>query len=241
MGFKRYYYWIKGDRLKGVLEDLRSAGHRVVSLKKGPVCLSLRSKKRICVVFQDAWSSGCKRQGSWYGLSSKRGDILLVSPIRLKIINCLIGGIIEESDFIPPRYADFEDKLRLFQNLRFSNLIPWRWRYVSESEKRIYIRWAKRFRGNVDDYYQLYLSHSANHSNFISPLLYVKEKDLIIPYSIEHTASVCSCCIELFGILGSEFKIRYVIPCPGACIFAELRSDIYLRVTGPSYSLFTCD
>jgi hypothetical protein len=36
--------------------------------------------------------------------------------------------------------------------------------------------------------------------------------------------------VELFGVLGGEYKKKLVVPCPGATIFARLKQDRYLLV-----------
>ncbi|MDQ1336608.1 MAG: hypothetical protein QG552_3558, partial [Thermodesulfobacteriota bacterium] len=98
------------------------------------------------------------------------------------------------------------------------------------TEKRIYLRWAKRLGSNVEDYDFLYQSHTANHANFIHPRFFVEENGLKIPYSIDRSAHLCSCCVELFQVLGANFERKFVAPCPGATIFARLKPDRYLLV-----------
>jgi hypothetical protein len=83
---------------------------------------------------------------------------------------------------------------------------------------------------DVKDYDFLYLSHTANHANFIKPQFFIQDSEEIVPYSIDKSAHLCSCCIELFGVLGGEYKKKLVSPCPGATIFARLEPDRYLLV-----------
>jgi len=85
----------------------------------------------------------------------------------------------------------------------------------------------------VDDYGFLYLSHSANHANFLSPRFFVRDGEGMIPYSIDRSAHLCSCCVELFQILGGNYQKKMVAPCPGATIFARLKPDQYLLVERP--------
>lgn len=113
---------------------------------------------------------------------------------------------------------------------------PHEWSQVKEVEKRIYLRWAKRLGSNVDDYDFLYVTHTANHANFANPRYYIKEGNLLVPYSIDQSAHLCSCCVELFQILGAQYPRKLVRPCPGACIFGRLTPDEYLLVEGnPSW------
>jgi hypothetical protein len=102
-------------------------------------------------------------------------------------------------------------------------------------EKKIYLRWASRLGSDVKDYDLLYLSHTANHANFINPRFFVQDGNGIIPYSIDRSAHLCSCCVELFQVLGGKFEKNLVAPCPGAVIFARLRADRYLLVTSPNF------
>mgnify|MGYP000047008739 CR=1 FL=1 len=59
---------------------------------------------------------------------------------------------------------------------------------------------------------------------------FIRDEENIIPYSIDRSAHLCSCCVELFQVLGDEFERKLVAPCPGATIFARLKPDRYLLV-----------
>lgn len=69
-----------------------------------------------------------------------------------------------------------------------------------------------------------------NHANFINPHFFVEDEGGVIPYSIDKSAHLCSCCVELFQVLGGEFHRKLVAPCPGATIFARLKPNRYLLV-----------
>ncbi|MFH1351080.1 MAG: hypothetical protein ABII26_09075 [Pseudomonadota bacterium] len=100
-------------------------------------------------------------------------------------------------------------------------------------EKTLYLRWARRLGSDVEDYDALYLSHTANHANFIKPRFFIREDRDIIPYSIDRSAYLCSCCLELFQIIGERYPKKLVAPCPGATLFARLEPDRYLLVEKP--------
>ena len=108
--------------------------------------------------------------------------------------------------------------------------IPVEWQTITESEKEVYLRWAKRLGSAAESFDSLYLSHTANHANFIKPRFFIRQEGELIPYSIDRSAHLCSCCLELFQILGHEFHRKLVAPCPGASIFARLKPDEYLLV-----------
>jgi hypothetical protein len=136
-------------------------------------------------------------------------------------------------DFHPPKLATLEDKRVLVGDPDFDRRVPSRWRKISDVEKRIFLRWAARLGSDTNDFDMLYLSHTANHANFVKPRFFIREGDTVIPYSIDRTAHLCSCCLELFQVLGGEHKKKLVAPCPGATIFARLEPDKCLLVEKP--------
>ena len=141
--------------------------------------------------------------------------------------------MITESDFVLPQPASLTEKQVLIEDPRIQERMPARWRQVDDIEKRIYLRWAKRLGSSVQDYDQLYMTHTANHANFITPRFFIETSESIVPYSIDKSAHLCSCCVELFQVLGSEFKKMLVAPCPGATLFARLKPNRYLLVEKP--------
>jgi len=52
----------------------------------------------------------------------------------------------------------------------------------------------------------------------------------MVPYSIADSIHVCSSCLEFFNVLGSQWPIKYVVPCIGAVQFAHLSMDHYFEV-----------
>ena len=105
---------------------------------------------------------------------------------------------------------------------------------MSDVEKKLYVKWAQRFGSACQDFPFLYLSHTANHGNFINPHFFIEDGGSVIPYSIDRSAHLCSSCVELFNILGVQFKKKLVAPCPGASLFARLEPDAYLLVESPT-------
>ena len=80
------------------------------------------------------------------------------------------------------------------------------------------------------DFDKIFMSHSANHANFLDPKFFVQLNGAPAPYSIADSLRVCSSCLELFNILGGQWPVKYVIPCIGAVQFAHLPLNRYLRV-----------
>ena len=227
--YRKHIYWLTRDEEARLRDELRS---REIKLKnaKGIVCTPLDVINKISSVAPEVWNDTCSRQGSWYRTSEKNGLYLIVSSFELEDYEDQKSAVLTESDFVPPRLASLENKKALSEDPRLRESIPEDWEQVEEIEKRIYLRWAKRLGSDVQEYDFLYLSHTANHANFINPHFFVEDKDGVIPYSIDKSAHLCSCCVELFQVLGGEFHRKLVAPCPGATIFARLKPNRYLLV-----------
>lgn len=225
----KYVYWLTKAEEASLREELAARNIKLKSAK-GIVCTPLDEINKISSVAPDVWDGTCCRQGSWYRTSDKNGLYLIVSSFELKEFRDQKAAIISESNFVPPRLASLKDKRALFEDSSLKSRIPEEWKHVEDIERRIYIRWARRLGSDVQDYDFLYLSHTANHANFINPRFFIRDDNGIIPYSLDRSAHLCSCCVELFQVLGSEYKKKIVAPCPGATIFARLKPDRYLLV-----------
>jgi hypothetical protein len=228
----KHIYWLTKEDVSKLEERL---GARGIKLKfaKGVVCTPLDEINRIACVPPEVWNQTCARQGSWYRASDKSGLFLVISSFDLEELKDKKAGTIRRDDFHPPKTATLEDKKALVQDPDFDRRVPPRWREISDVEKRVFLRWASRLGSETEDFDLLYLSHTANHANFVKPRLFIQEGEMIVPYSIDRSAHVCSSCLELFQVLGAEHKKKLVAPCPGATIFARLEPDKYLLVEKP--------
>ena len=230
----KHVYWLTPEEEGRLRDDLAFRG---IDLKaaKGVVCAPLDPVRKASSVAPGVWNETCRRQGSWYRRSDKNGLYLVVSPFDLPGYEGKKAAVITESDFVPPRLAEDAEKEALVSDPRIRARIPDEWKRPEESEKRIYLRWAGRMGSDVRHYEDLYLSHTANHANFVHTRLYVEDENGVIPYSIDRTAHLCSCCLELFQVLGGDYDRKLVAPCPGAVIFARLTQDRYLGVSKGSF------
>jgi len=227
--YKKHFYWINAREEAALRRSLAGKNIRLKSAK-GVVCTPLDELNKIASVAPEVWNDTCARQGSWYRTSEKQGLYLIISSFELDEYRDQKAGVITQVDFTPPRQASMAEKEEMIKDPDFQRRLPQEWPKVEDIEKRIYLRWARRLGSEVENYDFLYRTHTANHANFIKPRFFVEEEGLLIPYSIDRSAHLCSCCVELFQILGSEYPKKYVRPCPGACIFARLTPDRYLLV-----------
>ena len=225
----KHIYWLTKDEEARLQDEMKARGVRIRPAK-GVVCTPLDEINKISSVAPEVWNDTCARQGSWYRASDKNGLYLVISSFELEGYENEKAATITQSSFDPPRLARSEEKKKMINNSDFMKQVPSEWRTVREIEKRIYLRWAGRLGSDVEDYDFLYLSHTANHANFIKPHFFIQENQNIIPYSIDRSAHLCSCCLELFQVLGSQYRKKLVAPCPGASIFARLKPNCYLSV-----------
>ncbi|UCF57460.1 MAG: hypothetical protein JSW15_03040 [Deltaproteobacteria bacterium] len=227
--YRKHIYWLTKDEEARFRDQLEARDVRMGSAK-GVVCPPLDEINKISSVAPEVWNQTCARQGSWYRASNKNGLYLVISSFELEDYEDKKAATITESDFDPPRLARPEEKKDMIRDPDFMNQLPSEWQTVEETEKRIYLRWAQRLGSDAEDYDFLYLSHTANHANFIKPRFYIKQNRSIIPYSIDRSAHLCSCCLELFQVLGTHYPKKLVAPCSGATIFARLKPNRYLLV-----------
>ena len=232
MSSVKHIYWLTKEEVTHLEERLAARGIRL-KFAKGVVCTPLDEISRIACVAPEVWNGTCSRQGSWYRASDKNGLYLVISSFDLEELKDKKAGTIRRVDFHPPETATLEDKKTLVHDPEFDRRVPPRWREITDVEKRVFLRWAAKLGGESEDFNLLYLSHTANHANFMKPRFFIREGEMIVPYSIDRSAHLCSSCLELFQVLGAEHKKKLVAPCPGAAIFARLEPDKYLLVEKP--------
>lgn len=230
-GYKKYVYWLTEIQFHDTCSLLSKIGQEVTVVSRLPG-LTLKSDLTVTGVPPAAWNGTCNRQGSWYRQSDKKGLFLLVSGFQIPDAGISLQAVITESTFYPPRLASEQEKMALVADSAFKKRLPAEWSHIASSEKRIYLKWAKRLGSNLDEFNTLFLSQTANHSNFMRPLLFTEDDTgAQIPYSIDCSAHLCSCCVELFDIVGGCHPKKLVAPCPGAVICASMEPNQYLLVT----------
>lgn len=225
----KHVYWVEREEADQIKMELESARMRPRTIK-GVVCAPLDRVSKISIVDPQVWDQICTRKGSWYRASDKSGLYLIVSSFELDNHGHRKSATITRSDFRPPRYASRQEKLGLIEDGHFRDLIPDEWTEIRDAEKRIYLRWARRLGSDVEDFDSLYLTHTANHANFVKPVFFVEEGHQVVPYSIDRSAHLCSSCLEIFQVLGQRHEKKLVAPCPGATLFARQTPDRYLLV-----------
>lgn len=196
------------------------------------MCAGLDEINKITSVAPEVWDSTCRRQGSWYRESERNGQYLVISSFELESCERFKAAVITRADFLLPRPATREEKQELVDDEEFKKRVPQQWYRITDLEKRMWLRWARRL-GSEEDWDILFLTHTATHANFIKPRFFIESEGQKIPYSIDRSANLCSCCLELFQIIGEDRQRKLVAPCAGAVVFSRLPKDGYLQVERP--------
>jgi hypothetical protein len=231
MAYQKFCYWVDPGELEKVRKSYEEKGDELDDEPRIP-CRVLRSSRDIVYLTPPAWYGFCKRRTSWYWESGKVGQYLIVSSTSLDHLDIRNPIIITESGFKPDRFPSATEIAQLVKSQEYQKRKPRVWEDVEPIDKDFYQTWFERHPENEPfDFDKIFMSHSANHANFLDPKFFVKLNGAIAPYSVADSLRVCSSCLEFFNILGSQWKVKYVTPCIGAVMFAHLPADRYLEVT----------
>jgi hypothetical protein len=228
--YQKFCYWVDPQRLEEAKKNLQEKGMSLDDEDDIP-CRVLKASKEIRYVTHRAWNSFCKRRTSWYWNSEKAGKFLIVSNTPLDLPDVEPPVLITESNFKPDRLPSSDEITQLIQLEEYQKRKPHEWDRVDPAEKDFYQRWLKHHGVNKPFHFdEVFLTHSANHANFLNPKFFITLDGTKVPYSISDSLHICSSCIEFFNIIGSEWEVKYVVPCIGAVQFARLPMNKYFRV-----------
>jgi hypothetical protein len=230
MKYQKFCYWVDADRLKKVKENVEQSRGEFDDEVRIP-CRVLRTSREISYCAPTAWYGFCRRRTSWYWESEKASQHLIVSNTSLDHLDLRNPILITESSFRPDRLPSPDGIAQLVKSQEYQKRKPKAWEEVDPIDKDFYQTWFEHHRENEPfDLDKIFMSHSANHANFLDPKFFVNLNGVMVPYSIADSIHVCSSCLELFNILGEQWPVKYVMPCIGAVQFAHLPLNRYLKV-----------
>ena len=232
MAYQKYIYWLEKEDFISLRKRLTEKGMPVTEAKKA-VCVPLAKSVQIGFVPPDAWRKYelCKRQLSWYCGSSHAGQVLVVSSFELGDDGLRPEAIIRQSRFRAPSLPGREEKLQMIASPKYQQAKPPQWENIASEDPELHDKWLKIMGVRGVSYEEVFISHCANHANFIEPVYFMNNEEGMVPYSIAKTSYICSACLELYNIIGSDFRKKLVVPCPGGVLFAGLPVNRYLEVT----------
>lgn len=231
--YTKYIYWLTEEKFRGLKTDLEGEGIKLSETKKA-ICLPLSPRVRMACAAPGAWSAYdvCRRQVSWYGYSRFAGKYLLVSDTALSDQGLTPETVIRKIKFKPPELPGMGkgNRTRLIEQAAFNEAAPAEWHDIESAPLGVREKWLKTIGVRKRTFGEIFVTHCANHANFMAPLYAVRENGRMVPYAIDKTRHLCSACLEFYNIIGENFEKKLVVPCPGAVIFAGLAANQYYEV-----------
>jgi hypothetical protein len=232
--YKKYTYWLREKEFHDFENRWKKKGSKLVEAKNA-ACAPLSKQVEIGFVPLEAWGKNpfCKRPSSWYKKSAYAGKILVISSIDLKEYQFTPETIIRDCRFRPPKLPSREERLRLIDQESYQKSKPAEWEDTDSEGPELHNQWLRAIGLRGVSYEELFITHCANHANFIEPAYSIAEENGPVPYSIDKTSHICSACLEFFNIIGTQFRKKMVVPCPGAVLYAGMITNRYYEVLMP--------
>jgi len=232
--YKKYTYWLQEKEFRDLENHWKQEGMRLVEAKNA-ACDPLSKEVEIGFVPLEAWGKNpfCKRPSSWYKASPFTGKILVITSFDLQEYHVTPETVIRECRFRPPILPNREEKLRLVDRERYQQSKPGEWEDIDAESPELHNQWLRAIGLRGVSFEELFITHRANHANFIEPTYFIVEGNESVPYSIDKTFYICSVCLEFFNIIGANFRKKYVVPCPGAVLYAGMITNRYYEVLQP--------
>lgn len=231
--YEKYIFWLKSDGFEILKNKIESNGKELYEAKKA-VCVPLSKRVDLGYIAPDVWDKFdiCRRQMSWYRQSPRAGQYLVISSSDLAEYGLVPETIIKDSRFRPLKLPDDSELKALIDRESYKKTRPDEWEDIANEDPAVIDKWMRVMGIRRIKYEDLFVYHCANHANFIEPKYYVEDDGYgKVPYSINNkTNFICSACMEFYNVVGSEYKKKFVVPCPGCAIFAGLPVNRYFEV-----------
>jgi hypothetical protein len=225
--YQKHVHWLDPAEHGDALAEMRRDKKRVTRAKHY-ACEALYPRREAVLVEPGVWDLACRRQGSWFRSSRRRSQSLFVTNHPLNEFP--LWGTVTFAPFHPPRLAADEDVVQMTGHRCAREVLPEGWGLFSDWELQALHQYLAS-EGIDRSLQEVFSYYTANHLNFVFPRFFVPgSSSPVVPYSIQRTALVCSACVEIFGILGEEYPVKYLAPCPGLK-YVNLAPTQYLRVT----------
>jgi hypothetical protein len=196
-------------------------------------CETLRvAPGRAIYATPQVFSRMCKRQGSWYRASDRHGQFLLLSPVHLgTALDAYLDAELRHSTFQPEALPSQDELQFIVDSPEYQSQRPDGWEQKNAIEgvmMKIFFM-VNKFWGLRDSLNKHWLSHRANHANFLAKRITTVIDDDEVPYSVTDNAGICSSCVEFFNIASPDTR-KLVRACPGAVSFGGAQPDVFIDV-----------
>lgn len=228
----RYLYWFDKDSWETAKQSLKAAGYKLSGVIFTP-CEVLRARgKKLIFAPPGAWSRVCVRQGSWYRESDRAGGTMLMSDHRLPAdMDPHLDAEMAATDFAPEQPATEPQLLQVVESDAYQQQKPEQWEGIGIKDAVMLntMVTATGFWGWGDNFKKYWLSHRANHANFLSKTFTTEVEGEQVPYSLTGNVGVCSSCVEFFNVSAPDSR-KLVAACPGAVVFGGAARDTWYDV-----------
>lgn len=230
--FTRYIYWMEEDDFNAMKESLPKEGVKLSGVMMTP-CEVLRAKgNKALYASPQVWSFMCKRQGSWYRESERAGKYMVASEKKLpEKYDAFLDTEMRESDFLPESLPTAEEMEKLIDSKEYRDSKPEQWEQKGIKDAVMFktMFTVTGFWGIGDNLNKHWLSHKANHANYLAHHFTTEVEGEKVPYSIAENAGICSSCVEMFNVIDEKSR-KLVRACPGAVTFGFIKRDKYYDV-----------
>ncbi len=138
---------------------------------------------------------------------------------------------ISKTDFIPESLPSTAELIALVESKAYQENKPEKWEARTKMDAIMYkiLFSITRFWGWGDNLKKYWVSHKANHANFLAHHFTAEIDGQSVPYSVTENSGICSSCVEYFNIVDDK-KRKLVRACPGAVTFGGAQRDVFLDV-----------
>ena len=142
-----------------------------------------------------------------------------------------LDAILEESNFTPKTLPSQEILEAVANSKAYREGMADAWERVKWYEHVMLKSFFGIFRfwkwgENLKTYW---LSHRANHANFVSKTITTEIDGEAVPYTLTENKGVCSSCAEFFNVVSPDSR-KLVRSCPGSIVFGGAPRDSYVDV-----------
>ena len=227
-----FLYWIPADEFKAAGRIVRDMGLTLSGSRMTP-CETLRvAPGRAIYATPQVFSRMCTRQGSWYRASKRNGQFLLLSPVRLgAAFDHHLDAEMNASTFQPETLPTREELHAIVDSPEYKTQRPDEWEQKTAMEAvmvKVFFM-LNRFWGMRDSLEKHWLTHRANHANFLAKAVTTTIDGEDVPHSVSDNAGVCSSCVEFFNIVSPDTR-KLVRACPGAVSFGGAEPDVFVDI-----------
>lgn len=227
-----HLYWLDKDEFIRAKSLLEYAGYKLTSTKMTPCQVLRASGSRVVYAPPEIWSRVCVRQGSWYRASKRAGQYMMMSEGKLpEQFGAYLDATLAASAFEPGALPTAEELMALVESQAYQNAKPAEWENKSFMDAIMFklLFTLTRIWKRGDTLKKHWLTHKANHANFVARQFTTEIDGEDVAYSVSDNAGICSSCVEYFNIVDDKSR-KLVKACPGAITFGGAKRGEFLDV-----------